>query len=190
MIGKIWWERLNFCIRKSALHAVTHLEFSFPVKGYSSQTSLTRLGLHLSNAIHSVAKKIQGSTVAAGDERAPALASDTQDQKLQTGITTPLAFNVFNQRISCGDWKQNVPDSDQAGAAGRQKLARLTWLFRVKIARYCSHLPEKVQAFVSLISKGSCSNGYSGSYCLGKGDLKLVFQCPDSVATHLHGIRH
>lgn len=88
----------------------------------------------------------------------------SRDQLLQQGMTGPSsrlrhpgseppnkdntlwAFNVFNEGISYCDWKQNVPDSYHVGVADRQKLARLIWLVRVKIALYCSHLPEKVQA--------------------------------------------
>lgn len=96
---------------------------------------------------------------------------------------TLSAFNVFNQGISYCDWKQNVPDSYHAGVAGRQKLARLIWLVRVKIAPYCSHLPERYRqnAFVLFISQESCSNSFSGSYCFGKRDLKLLFHYPEIV---------
>lgn len=63
----------------------------------------------------------------------------SRDQLLQQGMTgpcsclrhpgsetpnnanTPSAFNVFNERISYCDWKQNVPDSQHVGLAGRQK---------------------------------------------------------------------
>lgn len=119
----------------------------------------------------------------------------SRDQLLQQGMTGPgsclrqdpgsetpnkdntlSAFNVFNERISYCDWKQNVPDSYHVGVADRQKLARLIWLVRVKIAWYCSHLPERYRhnAFVLFISQESCSNSFSGSYCFGERDLKLL----------------
>lgn len=96
---------------------------------------------------------------------------------------TLSAFNVFNQGISYCDWKQNVPDSYHVGVASRQKLARLIWLVRVKIAWYCSHLTWRYRhnAFVLFISQESCSNSFSGSYCFGERDLKLGSDIPRSL---------
>lgn len=114
--------------------------------------------------------------------REPSSCLRNQDQKLQTGIT-PSQHSMFSIKGSAtvtGNKMSQTAITRELPAG--KKLARLIWLVRVKIAWYCSHLPERYRrnAFVLFISQESCSNSFSGSYCFGERDLKLLFHFPRS----------